>query len=572
MSADADFRPTQLPAMLAYGAHGPQPYFDERAAAVARLYDGIMFVAGPWDEGVSGHLDLEGPPVATPWARALQRNVAALTAAGAGSNLLGVLFAPEAAWPSAETLRSRAYLEKMVRHFGRLGACAAAMGFHGVAVDVEYPYPRYSLEHESYTYTDHSAADLLACARGQGRAAVEALLDGFPAAPVFVLPGTFRSRPLERAFMLGMLDAMVARDAPGGMHLAYERSYCLHDPATQVAIPREADCWAQVHLPSRASAYWRRNCTVAPGVWPLHMAETGARDYPLRSWDEELEELAGQLAILDRVAKRYVWSFTAHPVWCEADPEVQNRFSLKAPSFVGGEAAVRGWHELLRARRGGATAVPAGVEPLLRAVAAFDAGRLDACGLCDRFGTPGAWSILGPLGSPFAAPAFAAPPGAPEPLPPEEVVHGPHGAIRWFAHRSVEPTGRVLLREVFDWRRTDHAEAQLVCDLECDREVSGCLCLGWDDGLAVWLDGRPLFDQRSPASHGGLLYRDRLQFEERLPVTLSRGSHRLAVRCVNHQGEWGFNLRLTGPDGMPATGLHFGPAACAGEAAATGRG
>ncbi len=546
------------PAMLAYGSAGPHRYFDERAASVARMYDGIFFLAGRWDDGVATHLGLAGPPVATPWAQALRQNIASLTAAGAGVNLLGVLFAPDAPWPSTQTLLSAEYLEKMALHFRRLGACAAAMGFHGVSVDVEYPYPRYALDHPSYTYTDHTASDLLAAAQAQGRAVTDALLESFPSAAVFVLPGSFRGRPLERAFMRGMLAAMVDRDAPAGMHLGYERSYCLLDAATQVAIPREADCWAQVHLPPQALAYWRRRCTVAPGVWPLHMAETGARNYPLRPWADELDELGRQLATLDRVAKRYVWSFTAHGVWHDADPEVETRFSLPAAPWPQGEAAVRGWQALLRARRLGAVPPPAELAPLLQAVVAFDEGRLDGGGLCDRFATPGAWTILGPQGNPFSAPAFGVSTDVPQPLPPEEPVHGPDGAIRWFPYRNWEPTGRMLLREVFDWRRTDHAAAQLVCDLHCETGLDGHLCLGWDDGLAVWLDGRPVFDHRTAASHGGLLHRDRLLFEERLPLSLSRGTHRLAVTSLNHQGEWGFNLRFTGLDGLPVPGLRFG--------------
>ena len=546
------------PAMLAYGATGPHRYFDERAAAVARLYDGIFFLAGRWDDGVETHLGLSGPPVTTLWAQALRQNIAALTTAGAGVNLLGVFFAPDAPWPSAETLLSAEYLEKMALHFRRLGACAAAMGFHGVSVDVEYPYPRYSLEHASYTYTDYTASSLLVAAHAQGRAVVDALLESFPSAAVFVLPGSFRGRPLERAFMRGMLAAMVDRDAPAGLHLGYERSYCLLDAATQVAIPREADCWAQVHLSARELDYWRRRCTVAPGVWPLHMAETGARNYPMRPWAAELDELGRQLTTLDRVAKRYVWSFTAHAVWHDVNPEVAARFSLPAAPFTEGDVAVRGWQELLRTRRSGTTVAPPELASLLQAVAAFDDGRFDGGWLCDRFATPGAWMILGPQGNPFSAPAFCVSADAPEPLPPEEPIHGPDGVIRWFPYRNWEPTGRMLLREVFDWRRTDQAAAQLVCDLHCEQDLDGHLCLGWDDGLAVWLDGRRIFDHRTAVSHGGLLHRDRLLFEERLPVSLGRGAHRLAVTCLNLKGEWGFNLRFTGQDGLPAPGLRFG--------------
>lgn len=554
--------PASGPAILAYSA-GPHRYFDERPNAVAQLYDGLFFTVGSWDEGIANHLGLSGSAVSTPWAGALQRNLASLCAAGVTTNLLSVHFDEAAPWPSADTLRSTTYREKMSLHFRRLGECAAAMGFHGVSIDIEYPYPRYSLEHEAYTYDGYTATDLVRGAWEQGRTVVESVLTAFPRAAVFVLPGTFRCRPLERSFMLGMLAAMAERDAPGGLHLGYERSYCLYDEATQVVIPREADCWAQLHLSARDLAYWRRSCTVAPGVWPLHMVETGARDYPVRPWVDELQELGRQWSILRRVAKRYLWSFTAHPVWCDAGQDVRERFGLPAATFPGADEAIRGWQSLLRERRSPAPPVSPNLLPLLQAVADFDEGRIDGAGLCDRFGTPGAWAVLGPLGNPFTAPAFSVPADMPHLLQPEVAVHGRDGAVRWFPYRNWEPTGQMILRRVFDWRRTDHAAAQLICALHCEQDVATQLCLGWDDGLAVWLDGELIFDRRDYGrAHGGLLHRDRLLFEERVPLVLQRGAHHLAVTSINARGEWGFNLRFASADGLPALGLRFSLPPC----------
>lgn len=561
VAAEKEIALADRPALLAYSA-GPHRYFDEQAAAVGQLYDGLFFTVGSWDEGLVECLGLAGPPVSTPWAAALAQNLSHLAAAGVSTNILTVHFSEGAPWPSAETLLDAAYLAKMVRHFRRLGASAAAMGCHGVAIDVEYPYPRYSLEHESYTYDGYTAADLLGAAGEQGRAAVGALLESFPSVAVFVLPGTFRCRPIERAFLGGMLAAMAERNAPGGLHLGCERSYCLHDPATQVGIAREADCWAALHLAARDLTYWRRCCTVAPGVWPLHMVETGAKNYPVRPWVDELGELGRQLTILDRVAKRYLWSFTAHPVWYDPGAPTDGRLGMPRATFPGAEEAVRGWQQLLRERRSASPSVSPALRPLLQAVTDFDAGRIDGATLCDRFATPAAWMVLGPLGNPFTAPAFSVPPGEPRPLRPEVLAHGRDGVVRWFPYREWDPTGQLVIRRIFDWRHTDQAAAQLVCAVHCERDVPARLSLGWDDGLAVWWDGALIFDRRAYGrAHGGLLHRDRLLFEERVSLMLRRGEHRLAVSSLNAMGEWGFNLRFTGEDDLPAPGLHFSLAA-----------
>ena len=192
-------------------------------------------------------------------------------------------------------------------------------------------------------------------------------------------------------------------------------------------------------------------------------------------------------------------------------------------------------------------------------MADFDDGRIDGAGLCDRFATPSDWWVLGPFGNPRTAPAFPVPAGMPQVPSTGAVMHGPGGSIRWFPYPNREPTGQLILRRVFDWRHTDHAAAQLICTLESERDVSAQLCLGLDDGLAVWLDEALVVDRRDYGrAHGGLLHRDRFLFEERIPVAIRRGPQRLAVTAINALGEWGFNMRFVGDDGLPLSGLRFG--------------
>jgi len=552
------------PKMIAYSAY-PNPYFNERARDVARIYDGFFFVIGSWDEGVIANLGIgrEEAPT-TDWKERVRENLAHLRQAGVTENLIGIHFAESAPWPSPETLLSKEYTAKLARHFSAIGKAAKELGFRGVSIDVEYPYPRYSLDHKIYTYSGYTADDLLAAASGQGRAVMSALLSEFPEAVVFVLPGEIWSRPIARAFMVSMLHVMAEKDAPGGFHLGYERAYCLYEPVSQVAIPRVGDCMASVLLDGKELDYWRRRCTVAPGVWPLHMVETGGKDYPVRPWAEELAELGQQMAILRSVAKRYIWSFSGQPVWYVHSAEIERKYGLPKQAFKGAREVIAGWQEILSERK---RVTDPGIKRLIRAVKDFDQGKINCAELCSRFGTPGDWLVLGPLGNPFTHPEHSAPGAIFRPVRLDEAINGRDGVVHWFPFHNYEPTGSVRLMAAFDWRSTDDCSADLVCTVSARKPVRGYMWINWDDGIEVWLNGRTVFEHRTYPKQGhGLLHRDRYLFEERVPVVIPKGESRLAVTCINSHGLWGFNMRFTDKDGFPLEGATFSVPPCASQA------
>jgi len=543
------------PKMLAYSA-APNAYFDEHPADAARLYDGFFFVVGSWDEGVSRCLGVgEQPPADPSWREKVKSNITRLCEAGATESLLGVSFGEAEPWPSAETLLSPKFTAKMARHFAAVGRAAKELGFRGVSIDVEYPYKRYSLDHPSYTYDTYTADDLMAGAHAQGRACMSALLDAFPDAVIFLLPGELGGSPIGRAFTRAMLDVMAERDAPGGLHLGYERSYCLLDPASQAAIPRIGDCMAEAELSVDALAYWKRRCTTAPGVWPLHMVETGGPDYPVRPWAQELAELRQQLGTLRAVAKRYIWSFSSNPVWIPADGDLRQKYGLPQVTFEGASEAISGWHDILASE---ISVDDARLRDLVGAVHDFDAGRLDAAALCARFATPPAWMVLGYLGNPFTAPAFSAPDAATGPIDFTAPVQGRDGVVRWFPFSNYEPTGHIRLRAAFDYRATDKCSVHLVCTIIAAEHVEGLVLANFDDGGLVRLDDEVILDKlKYPKRGHGLLYKDRYLFEYRAPVRISKGAHRLAVTSANSHGSWGVNLRFADAEGYPLPGLGF---------------
>ncbi len=543
------------PAMICYSAQ-PNPYFNDHAAEIKKFYDGFFFSIGSWENTAQRFLGLEGRGPGNPaWLEGTKANLAALRRAGVTENFLTVYFSDSGDWPSAETLLSQTYARKMATEFSAIGQVAKELGFRGVCVDVEYPYLRYSIDHKIYSYTNYTVGDLLAAARRQGHDCTVAILDAFPDAPIILLPGSLRGRPIGEAFQLGMLQAMAERDATGGLHLGVEYTYCLHDPVTALATTRFEDPGIPYLTDTKTADYWRRRCTVAPGVWPTHMIETGGKDYPLQPWKQEIAELRQQMAILRAAAKRYVWSFSGLPSWYAHTPALEKEYGLTKQDLKRPDIDLRDWHQLL-ADKPELKSSP--LQPVLDKIRRFDRGRISGEELCDAFGTPGRWWVLGLMGNPHTQPQFAAMEALEKPISPRTAYNGRDGAVRWFAHDNLDPRGVTSCIGVFDYRNTDNSAAHFVSIVQSPSERSAFLHVGWDDGIRVKLGDQVIFDGSDYPPRGkGMLYRDKHQFEKRVPFTLPKGKSQLSVTSLNSHGGWVFALRITGENDLPFQDVRF---------------
>ena len=383
------------------------------------------------------------------------------------------------------------------------------------------------------------------------------MLDAFPEAVIVTLPGSLRCRALGHAFLMGMLEAMAERNAPGGFHLGLERAYSLLDPVSQVGIPREGDLDVRACVRDpKVLDYWNRSCTVAPGVWPLHMIETGGKDYPVRPWPEEMGELRQQMETLRGVAKRYIWSYSGQPMWHPYTPELAGKYGLGATPFPEAASVVEQWHAILSDRY--AVTREPHLLRLIESVKRFDRGELSPHELCGAFGAPGDWMILGLLSNPFVQASFSAPNALLRPVNPDEPVAGRDGACRWFAFHNYDPLGSIRLGMAFDWMKTDKSSAQLVSNIIAEEDTQAFLHWNWDDGAIVYLNGKIIADHREYPERGhGLFFRDRYDFEEVVPVTLPKGESTLAITSVNSHGVWGVTVRFTDKDGWPIDGIRF---------------
>lgn len=549
-----------IPAMLWYCV-SPNAYFNDHAAELKGRYDGYFFVLWSWDTGVASILGADGNAPTNPdWWPLATRNVAALRAHGITENFAAVTFGSNEEWPSAQLLRSEEWTAKMRGRFETLGRATKAAGFKGVSLDMEYPYQRYALDARVYKYEDYTPGDLVAGAFRQGQATAGGLLDGFPEAIVFVLPGGLRGYPIGERFMLGMLDEMARRNAPGGMHLATEWSYKLVDPVTQAAIARLEDAAMEDLVSPATLRYWRERCSMAPGVWPMRMVEDVNPRYVKRPWAEELADLREQHAILLAASKRYLWTYGGAQMWLTPDSARDAEYHLGGPNFPDAAAATAGWHDILRDRTP-YDALPA-ADPrmvrLIQADRAFNRGELDGDGLCDAFGTPGRWWVLGVLADPHLAPARTAREALTEPIQTVTPYWGRDGWVRWFTWPAHHPTGVVDLNRAFGYMDTDSASAYCATWVQTDRPVDVWLNVGWADGLTVQVGDSVVFREDTfPPPRHYLWVGDRFQFERRIPVHLAAGATRIVCTPMNMRSSFLYTFRVTDADGYPIEGVRF---------------
>ena len=92
----------------------------------------------------------------------------------------------------------------------------------------------------------------------------------------------------------------------------------------------------------------------------------------------------------------------------------------------------------------------------------------------------------------------------------------------------------------------------LLLELHAEKGVTAMARLRWDDGVAMWLNGKHVFDSGRPWrgwSEG--------QFRPTDQFALRAGKNRLLFRNTNGPGGGGLAVQLTAPDGKPLAGLKY---------------
>jgi hypothetical protein len=109
-----------------------------------------------------------------------------------------------------------------------------------------------------------------------------------------------------------------------------------------------------------------------------------------------------------------------------------------------------------------------------------------------------------------------------------------------FAWKPAQPEGddgKINLAGIFGTK--DNQAAFAVAEVASPTRRKAQLVIGSDDTLIIWLNGKQVFE------HGGS--RGFTLGQDKVEVELLEGVNRLAIRCGNGNGEWGFAVNVSPP-------------------------
>ncbi|MBI2193751.1 MAG: DUF3857 domain-containing protein [Planctomycetes bacterium] len=166
-----------------------------------------------------------------------------------------------------------------------------------------------------------------------------------------------------------------------------------------------------------------------------------------------------------------------------------------------------------------------------------------------RIGVVRDWWVIGPFDNEGKS-------GFDQGYPPEESVdlsasyRGRERMVSWRVYPSINPYGEQDLAAIF--RPNLHVCAYAVAGVQSDRKQDVAIRVGSDDAVKVWLNGYPVLSNAS--------YRP-LRFDQDAGHgSLARGLNAVLVKVCQKDGEWGFRLRLTTPEGGGVSGIQVMPA------------
>ena len=222
------------------------------------------------------------------------------------------------------------------------------------------------------------------------------------------------------------------------------------------------------------------------------MIETGGRNYPQQPWKDEIADLRRQLSILRLTTPKYMWSYSGNRLWYLYSDEVGQKYGLRPHNLKRADIDIGDWYRLLMDK-------PVSHDPAMTALASkikeFDEDKQTAEQLCDAFGTPARWWVLGLLSNPLTEPKFAATAALLQSINTMESHFGRDTAVRWFIYENNDPRGITDIKYIFDWQNTDSASAHFVSYIHNDKLAKGFLHVGWDDGIIIYLNDQLVFDE-----------------------------------------------------------------------------
>ena len=442
----------------------------------------------------------------------------------------------------------------------RQGAVFARDGlFRGLAIDIEYISEIYELSWKDYQRPGYPISQLREKARARGAQIVRSMLREYPSMEVLHIPHSPECYgKLAADLFSGMCMEMSDQNAPGGVHLLTEATYQNTDVDWLIRYGQGLDELVEDVLPESVLSYWRRKCSISFGLWPLgyyrkifddkgkFLGYSGKKEKfgdrvvgssADKSENYGVEEFRRQFAVARMICKRYVWIYCHGSTFWHLNPEQMERYGGRTSDALPVIENLEDYFEVLAK---GEIISDEKVKNITKNIREGD--RED---FLSSWGSPKEWNVIGPFDNSEGR-------GFSINYPPEKeidldaVFEGSGQDARWKRVR-VSSTGFLDLRRVY--RPPDFRCAYALCYANVPKTQDANLLLGSDDGAKIWVDGELVFELD--------VVRGAEPDDDKIPIKLPKGRVPFFLKVTNHQGTWGFYLRVTDEKGDPIEGLSW---------------
>jgi hypothetical protein len=560
----ADAKPANAPKVILFASINPR-YMEEKADSFAAMgVHGNMFakLMSNWGDDIwklphrylqkDDGGDLSRSPYRVvgeenPLFRACKRMNETCKAKGITENSVKIAYYKEVPDWFDDTAWAR-----IAENFRQVAIFAKGAGFKGITLDIEYINRMYHTSWKGYDrpeYTRKADSLMLKQAELRGYQVLCAMLDEFPDMVYWSLPESiWMYGPIATAHTTGMIRAMAERDAPGGFHMSIENTYRRTRPWRMFHVLTAMERQMAEVLEPASHSYWKRRCSIAPGLWPLGVARkvtdsTGRTLGYTGRWEKfhgkvvgvladkggnySSQEFQRQLGAMVTYGAPYIWIYCNGSVfWRMTEAERLEYAGSRTDTTELGEDVdeyIRVMQEVRpittplmvhvanRAREG-KPPISTGVVPVWKLSESY----------------PNADSVIYRAGN------------IPE-------RRSDVATITWKSVKS-ESNGYIDLKKAVDSR--SHRLAYAVTDFVLDETRKIVFRFGCNDWGSVHLDGQRLFGHES--GDGRIAQPDKDEYI----VTVPKGRHRLMIKCGDFGGRaWEFFFRMSDMDDKPAIGL-----------------
>jgi len=450
--------------------------------------------------------------------------------------------------------------QKINENFRQAARFAKQSGCRGIALDIEYVGEQYDLDWEGYDYKGYTEDDLRTAAVKRGRELTQAMLQSYPDMVFLTLPeGIYFYGPLATDILVGMIQGMAEADAPGGLHLLTERSYKMVNTIGLIHYAQSLESDIIENLDQTTARYWRSNCSISLGGWPLGYYreirnESGERlgysgrvekfgdkivgSYADKTSNYPPEDFRNQYAGMLLTSKRYCWIYGHGATWWHFTDADVAKYGSISNSTLPVDEHLDDYKSVLKEKW-----TPSGpLRQISRKVRQYQSG--DFLQMLNFIKT---FKIIGPFGSKDSGTFNQA-------FPPEQKLNfnaiypGSVDDVRWQT-ASVDNKGYLDFLKFFS--PSDWVCAYAYCKVISPKAGLAQIRLGTNDTVTLWLNGQKLLSkniERSAAPDSDIL-----------PVNLKKGENSILIKVCNTEFNWGLYLRITDNSGQPIKKLKFWP-------------